>query len=162
MKVIVLDTNNIDIYIFKGYNLSKLGKYSETIQEYDKAIALDENYTYALVNKGNAIYNRSQYGEAINYSDKALNITPDNLPIISNKGLTLVDHEDYDQAIDLAENYLDENPENKGLLCVVKNAYEKSNNLSLAGYYKEILLELDPNYGCELDQILRVEKEAFI
>jgi hypothetical protein len=42
----------------------------------------------------------------------------------------------------------------------VKNAYEKANNLSLAEYYKEILLELDPTYKCELIQLLSVE--AFI
>jgi hypothetical protein len=57
---------------------------------------------------------------------------------------------------------LDENYENEGLLCVVKNAYEESNNLSLANYYKEILFELEPNYKCELIQLFSIEKEAFI
>ena|GEM_PF-4180084 len=57
---------------------------------------------------------------------------------------------------------MDENPDDKGLLCIVKNAYEKSNNISLAKYYEEMLLELDPDYKCELFQFLSIEKEAFM
>jgi hypothetical protein len=44
---------------------------------------------------------------------------------------------DYSRAIDLADSYLDENPDDKGLLCIVKNTYEKSNNISRAKYYEE-------------------------
>jgi hypothetical protein len=32
---------------------------------------------------------------------------------------------------------LDENPDEKVLLCIVKNAYEKSNNISLASIMKK-------------------------
>ena len=93
---------------------------------------------------------------------RALEQIPGDLDILANKGLTLVEIGDKNQAIDLAEQYLEENTNNKGLLCVLKNAYEKSDNLSLAEFYEETLLELDPNYKCELIKLLSIEDEALI
>ena len=49
----------------------------------------------------------------------------------------MVELEDTDQALKLVDPFLDKNPDDKNLLCVFKNAYEKSGDESSATYYEE-------------------------
>ena len=65
-----------------------MGKPSESIESYDKALAIDPNHVFALINKGYALNILGQYLEAIRYYDKALAIDPNNTIASSGKRLS--------------------------------------------------------------------------
>ena len=67
-----IDGNNIFALNNKGLALSKLGKYPEAIECYEKALAIDGNYSIALNNKGDALFKLGRYPEAIECFEKAL------------------------------------------------------------------------------------------
>ncbi|HEY0354860.1 MAG TPA: tetratricopeptide repeat protein [Flavisolibacter sp.] len=52
-------------YFFKGVYYSNSGKYSEAIQQFDKAIQTKHNFIPAHINKGIAYYDQKKYKEAM-------------------------------------------------------------------------------------------------
>ena len=69
-------TSNADKYYTEGVALSELGKYSEAITCFDRAIAIDPNNDVAWTNKGFALALQKKYSEAITCYDKAIAINP--------------------------------------------------------------------------------------
>jgi tetratricopeptide (TPR) repeat protein len=66
-----IDPNNKEAYYLKGSSLDKIGRYSEAIASFDKAITIDPNYALAWQNKGLAQYKLKQFDEAIASFNKA-------------------------------------------------------------------------------------------
>jgi tetratricopeptide (TPR) repeat protein len=54
--------NDIDALKNKGLALSKLGRYEEAIECYEKVLAIDGNDIFALNNKGSALFDWLQMG----------------------------------------------------------------------------------------------------
>lgn len=69
----------------KGCILTKLGKYQEAIESYDKALEINPNDFDAWNNKGHALKDSGRYQEAITSYDKALKINPDFEPALKAK-----------------------------------------------------------------------------
>ena len=57
--------------------MSRLGKYTESIEAYDQALKLDPEYSIAMNNKGVILSKLGRYAEALEVYDQALGIMPD-------------------------------------------------------------------------------------
>ncbi|CAK91023.1 unnamed protein product (macronuclear) [Paramecium tetraurelia] len=72
--------------IYLGYALSKLNKYQDAIECYNKAISINPNYDVIWYHKGNVLNNLNQHYEAIECYDKAISINPNYDVAWNNKG----------------------------------------------------------------------------
>ena len=99
-------------YNSEGYNFYKLGKYTEAVASYDKAIAIDPNYTTAWINRGVALGNLGQYSDEIASYDKAIAIDPNNTDVWNNRGSAQGEHGQYTEAIASFEKAIAIDPNN--------------------------------------------------
>jgi tetratricopeptide (TPR) repeat protein len=76
-------------YYNEGNNFFKLGKYSEAVASYDKAIAINPNKANTWYNRGIALYNLGRYTEAVASYDKAIAIKPDYADAANNRKIAL-------------------------------------------------------------------------
>jgi tetratricopeptide (TPR) repeat protein len=67
-----LKGKNVVVLNNKGVALSRLGKYTEAIEVYDRALQLDPEYVSAWNNKGVVLSRLGKYAEAIEAFDSAL------------------------------------------------------------------------------------------
>ena len=70
-----------------GINYYGQGRYSEAVEELDKALNISPKSANALYYKGLALTSLGNYSEGIQYFDKALEIDPKNVNALSQKGL---------------------------------------------------------------------------
>lgn len=82
-KVENIDPTNTDIYITKGAIYSKLQRYDEAIQEYNKAIKESEDIAGIYTNIAFEYENLGDYNRAIEYLKKGLDIEPENEAIFN-------------------------------------------------------------------------------
>ena len=82
-----------------GAKLSKLGKFEEAIECYDKAIEINPNFFLALGNKGLALFNLKRYEEAMECFDKIIDIEPRDFQGYENKGRALLNLKKNEEAI---------------------------------------------------------------
>ncbi|WP_440956114.1 DUF2254 family protein [Methanosarcina sp. Mfa9] len=71
--------NNVISLVFKGMALSKLGRYDETFDAYDKALELKPGDSFIYYNKGSTFFELGQYEEASENCGKAIQIDPKNI-----------------------------------------------------------------------------------
>jgi tetratricopeptide (TPR) repeat protein len=82
-----------------GVKLSKLGKFEEAIECYDKAIEINPNFFLAWGNKGLALSNLKRYEETIECFDKIIDIEPRDFQGYENKGKALLNLKKNEEAI---------------------------------------------------------------
>jgi len=73
--------------IRKGLILDKLGRITEAIEYYDKALEINPKSKDALVNKGGSLANLNRLEEALECFSKALDIDPEDGAAWTNKGI---------------------------------------------------------------------------
>ncbi|CAG9334739.1 unnamed protein product [Blepharisma stoltei] len=71
-------SNDGDSYYEKGYALNKLGRYSEALESYEKAISINPNNARFYNRKGDNLYVLERYQEAIQCYDEAIKLEPNN------------------------------------------------------------------------------------
>lgn len=81
IKAIELDKNDKRGYISKGYILTILGKYNESITEYNKLIQLDANDFEGYAGKANVYYSQSNYADALVQYEIAVAKNPYYMPL---------------------------------------------------------------------------------
>lgn len=82
-----------------GVKLSKLGKFEEAIECYDKALEINPNFFLAWGNKGLALFNLKRYEETIECFDKIIDIEPRDFQGYENKGRALLNLKKNEEAI---------------------------------------------------------------
>ena len=82
-----------------GVKLSKLGKFEDAIECYDRAIEIDPNFFLAWGNKGLALFNLKRYEEAMECFDKNIEIKPRDFQGYENKGRALLNLKKNEEAI---------------------------------------------------------------
>lgn len=75
--------------MIKELPLSKISKYKNAIDYYDKVLEIDHDNIKALINKGNSLTSIGKYKEAIGCYDKTLEIEPENIKADFNKKVIL-------------------------------------------------------------------------
>ena len=136
------DSNDVWGWRNKGGALYFLGKYTEAIKCYDKAIEIDPDNPVVWNNKGLALDSLGKYDEAITSYDKAIKIDPNDADAWNNKGLALDSLGKYDEAITSYDKAIKIDPNdadawnNKGLALDslgntddAKKCYDKSREL---------------------------------
>ncbi len=104
-----LDTQELND---KGYDLSKLGKYEESITYFDKALKMDPKNVYALSNTAFVLDKLSRYEEALPYLDKALEVEPKNVFALTEEGYALESLGKYEDALQSYSKVLEAEPDN--------------------------------------------------
>ncbi len=118
--------SGVKTYYNKGTAFYHLGKYSEAIKAYDKAVELDPKYFKAYIDKGVILLNNfKKYEKAIKVFDQAIAINNDeNVDIYGygsrhnfsnclayyNKGITLGELGKYEEAIKAYNQAIKINP----------------------------------------------------
>jgi tetratricopeptide (TPR) repeat protein len=75
-KALLIDPENTQALVNKGFALDSLEKHEEALTYYDKALLIDPSDVDALNNKGYALENLGKYKDALFYYEKALEIDP--------------------------------------------------------------------------------------
>ncbi|GIU71488.1 MAG: hypothetical protein KatS3mg003_0967 [Candidatus Nitrosocaldaceae archaeon] len=120
------------LYGAKGYALTKLQRYEEAIEAYNKALEINPNYAEAWNNKGYALAKLQRYEEAIEAYNKALEINPNYAEAWNNKGYALDELQRYEEAIEAYNKALEINPNyaeawnNKGIALDELQRYEEA------------------------------------
>ncbi|MCV0399958.1 MAG: tetratricopeptide repeat protein [Nitrosarchaeum sp.] len=70
------DPNNVEVLSNKASTLGKLGRISEAITYYDKALDINPNFLPAINNKANALATLGQYDEAKKLYESAIAKNP--------------------------------------------------------------------------------------
>jgi tetratricopeptide (TPR) repeat protein len=141
---IILWTNVIDnypkveeAYDYRADAYSKVGKYNETIRDYDKLIALIPNREVAFNNR--AIYKQKikDYYGAIDDYNRAVELKPDYVEAYWGRAIALRDIKEYKESIE-DFNWVEKfNPNYKDLW------YQKGYTKLMAGYVQKALSDFD-------------------
>jgi tetratricopeptide (TPR) repeat protein len=83
-----------------GNALLHVGRGTDAIASYDKAIAIQPNYVDAWVNKGNALLAAGQHADAAASYEKALAINPQLFPVWSNRARALTELKRFEDALE--------------------------------------------------------------
>jgi tetratricopeptide (TPR) repeat protein len=82
-------SKDADKWVSKGIAMRKLGKYSEALECFNKAIKANPQDTYPWVIKGNYLDNLKHHDEALACFNKALELNPNCVDAWNGKGLAL-------------------------------------------------------------------------
>lgn len=114
LKSSIPPANNIQAkeILEKGMTLMSLRRYSEAIEQFNKAIEMRPNYAEAYNLKANAYIQNGQFNEAVSLLDYAINLKPNYRDAYLNKGTALFSMKkiedsitQYKKAIDIDPNY---------------------------------------------------------
>jgi tetratricopeptide (TPR) repeat protein len=143
----------------KGGSLFALGKFSEAIECFDKAIAIDPKHSNSWNGKGVALTSLKQYEKAIECFDKALAIEPRNNVAWQNKGNASAGLGREEEAIRCYDKAISINPQsayawhNKGESLLVLKRHDEA----LSCFQKS--LDIDPrNLGAWHDIAMILKK----
>lgn len=124
-------------WLNQGIALGNLGKYSEAIQAFDKAIEINPKYEAAWYLKGAALNKWDMYNEAIQAYNKVIEIDPRNESAWRGIGITLGNLGKYDEAVQAFDRAIDINPGNAA------GWYLKGAALDRQGKYDDAIQAID-------------------
>ncbi len=115
-----------------GWFLNNIGRYSEAVDSYDKAISLKPDYADAWYNRGNALSNLGQHTEATTSYDKAIAINPDFNGAWINRGCAFDALRRYEEAVNSYDRAIAIDPydfralSNRGVALLELRRYEEA------------------------------------
>ncbi len=134
-------------YFDSGLQKHNEENYSQSIEDYDKAIELNPEYVDAYNNRGNAYDDLGEYQQAIEDYDKAIELNPEDPDAYINRGLSYNSLGKYQQATEDYDKAIELNPEDPDAYYSRGLAYN-----SLGVYHAAIedygnAIELNPEYA---------------
>lgn len=114
------------IHIFKGIQSDDLGKYTQALDEFKKAIEINPDYADSYNKRGLVYYNQAQYELAIKDYNFAIQLNPKYTDAYNNRGIVYFELEKYDLAISDYSKAIELDPKyakayhNRGLIYVAK------------------------------------------
>jgi len=133
-------------YNNRGVAYGKLGRSSQAIADYNRAIAINPNYVEAYYNRGNEYDEQGNFTQAIADYTKAIEINPNYLEAYLNRGMVYGKLGSFSQSIAEYNKAIDINPNfaeayyNRGII------YDKQRNLTKAiGEYTKAIA-INPDY----------------
>ena len=164
-KALQIKPNDATCYSNRGIALKELGRFEESLADYDKAISIKADYADAHFNRGNALKELQRFEEALADYDKAISIKADYADAHFNRGNALKEIQrfeealsGYDKAISIRANYVEAHL-NRGNVLNKLLRFEEA----LTSYDKTIRIKADYveahlNRGNVLNKLLRFEE----
>ncbi len=148
-RIQIWDANGLltAIYLSRGYEFQKLGKYTEAESILTKAIQLNPLYEAAYANRGVAFENLGKHLEAIYDCDKAIELNPKSAASYCSRGSVYGKSgkiaeaiSDYDKAIELDPKFVD-------AYDLRGRAYVRSNKFQEAISDYDKAIKINPKYA---------------
>jgi len=95
----------------EGTEFSKLGKLSEAIECFDKAIEINPTFELPWTNKASIFFNLKKYDEALECVNKALELHPNWSEALKLKGMILINLKKNEESLECLEKATNINPE---------------------------------------------------
>jgi len=95
------------VYFGLGLVKTKMRKYDEALEAFDKALLLDSANAEILVNRGTVYYYKEQFEEALIDLDSAIMVDPDEANAYNAKALLRADQGNYEEALTLVNRALE-------------------------------------------------------
>ena len=112
--------------VVRGVSLHVLGRYSEAIKSYDRALGIDPRDCRVWINKGASLQCRGDYEEAVVCYDRALQLDSRAAIAWRNRGNALLQLERLEEAIRSYDRVLVINPQDSWVKSVKKRTEEES------------------------------------
>jgi len=126
------EAEDVDTWIDKGHELSKLEKYEEALRAFDKTLEINPENVVAWIFKGISLCNLEKDEESLEAFNRALNIDPKNSFALLIKGVTLNNLKKSKEALEVFNETLETDPKNidawrgKGSLLSILDRYEEA------------------------------------
>ena len=98
-SAIRLDSNNANLYYWRGSAKRQMKQYAEAIADFNHAISLDSTSSYLYYWRGRMYFTLEQYEEAIADYNEAISISSDNSTFYYSRGIAKYHLEQYSDAI---------------------------------------------------------------
>lgn len=97
-KVLLVDSENMNAYLRRGFCNSVLQNYDDAIADFSVVIERHQDHPFAYISRGSAYNKKEQFQKALADFDKALNLDPTNQEAYNNRGWAKNGMELYDEA----------------------------------------------------------------
>jgi tetratricopeptide (TPR) repeat protein len=136
-EIISIDRNFFDALYVLAVVQATLGKNTEALANYDRALALQPKHAEALSNRGNTLKALRRFDEALDSFDKALAVQPDYASAHSNRGAVLFEMTRYEEALATYDRSLAIRPDQAVAL------YNRGGALHKLGRFEEAIASYD-------------------
>ncbi len=136
-EIISLDRDYFDALYILAVVQATLGKNTDALANYDRALTLQPRHAEALSNRGNTLKALMRFDEALDSFDKALAAQPDYPAALSNRGAVLFEMTRYEDALATYDRSLAIRPDQ------VVALYNRGGALQKLGRFEEALASYD-------------------
>jgi len=148
-KIELIEQSNYEVYILKGSAYNLLGKTSEAMKHFDKAISLshNENRETILYNIGLSFENQNNYESAIHYFKDAFKVDPTNSTILYDLAFCYDHISQYDKSIYYYNKFIDEDPYSEHAWFNLGTVFNKAGDFEKAIEAYDFTIAINENYG---------------
>jgi len=146
VKSILKKKNDPKLHNNLGFILNKLGRYSESVLQHNKAIDLDGKYIDAYNNLGLSLIELNQKEEAILIFEKAIKLDNTNIDLLANMASVMSELKKYKEAIYYFEKAIAIDKDNVIILNNYANTLKEIAEIDKALKNYNKALEIDPEY----------------
>jgi tetratricopeptide (TPR) repeat protein len=143
---IINDPNLAFAWGNKAKSLSNLGKNTEAIESYNRALEINSNYAFAWNGKGGSLVEVGKNKEAIECFNKALEINNNYDNAWYNKGVSLVNLQKYDEAIKCYDKAIEINPNHVHAWCAKGIVFHRLGKYNEAMRFYDKAVEIDSKF----------------
>jgi len=145
-----LGNNHSELFIYKGDALVFLGRYNESIKNYNKALSLteDESEVYEIyLNLAFAYQCCQDFDKALHYISYCLENNPDDAEALNELGMCMEIFEKYEECIDIFKEIIEKNPYSYLAWYYVGIGYKKLNLFEKAAEAFDYAVIIDEDFG---------------
>ncbi len=163
-----IKSDDILYFNWRGNALTRLARYQEAIDSYDKAIQVKPDEAYLWSNRGWTLRKQKRYQEAFDSCEKAVRLKADNLPYQYDKAQLLIDLKRYQEALTILNEIINKNASESQLIVDPSDLGEVRGSrvrISRVWHLKGIaLMELDKNQEAlaQFDKAISLNAYSFI
>ena len=144
-QILASDGNHFAALHLLAIVQSGLGKKTEALESYDRALSVRPAHPEVLSNRGITLHQLEQFDEALDSYDRALAVRPDHAEALSNRGNTLRSLNRFDEAVTSYDRALAARPDyaeahcNRGAALQARNRFDEA----IASYGRALAIRPD-------------------
>jgi len=144
---IELNSENLEYYIFRGAEYSKLKDYDNAIKDYNHVLSVEANNIKSIHSLAFIYYVLKEYSKSNEYSDFLIKINPNSSSGYFQKALNYEGLKDELKVIEHYKKSIELEPQSVAAYNNLSNHYKHSDNLEEAKQLIYKALELNPQFG---------------